>query len=63
MAFAKSIAVSTLMDLQIRRRRSRIGRRRNIEVPRYTQPQFELGNTAEDIKEGEGAEGEERTGE
>ena len=26
------------------------GRRRKIEVPRDTQPQFELGDTAEDIE-------------
>ena len=28
----------------------RRGRRRKIEVPRDTQPQFELGDTAEDIE-------------
>ena len=27
------------------------GRRRKIEVPTDTQPQFELGDTAEDIEE------------
>ena len=36
------------------------GRRRNSEVSRYTQTQFELGDTAEDIEEGEGGEGENR---
>ena len=35
------------------------GRRRKIEVPTDTQPQFELGNTAEDI-ERRRREGEER---
>ena len=47
------------------------GKRRKIEVPRDTQPQFELGDTAEDIERrrerergerGEGREGGERTG-
>ena len=36
------------------------GRRRKIEVPTDTQPQFELGDTAEDIQkneEGERGEG------
>ena len=32
------------------------GGSRKIEVPRYTQPQFELGDTAEDIERGEGGE-------
>ena len=38
------------------------GRRRKIEVPTDTQPQFELGDTAEDIerKRREGEEREER---
>ena len=38
--------------------------RRKIEVPTDTQPQFELGDTAEDIekKEGERGEGETRAG-
>ena len=44
----------------------RRGRRKKIEVPTDTQPQFELGDTAEDIerrrREGERGEREERTG-
>ena len=36
------------------------GRRRKIEVPRDTQPQFELGDTTEDIERRR--EREERTG-
>ena len=35
------------------------GRRRKIEVPTDTQPQFELGDTAEDIERGR-SEREER---
>ena len=38
----------------------RRGRRRKIEVPTDTQPQFELGDTAEDIERRR--EREERTG-
>ena len=40
------------------------GRRKKIEVPTDTQPQFELGNTAEDIerRRREEKEREERTG-
>ena len=43
------------------------GRRRKIEVPSDTQPQFELGDTAEDIERRrrereERGEGEERDG-
>ena len=34
------------------------GRRRKIEVPTNTKPQFELGDTAEDIEKMEGERGE-----
>ena len=39
-------------------------RRRKIEIPTDTQPQFELGDTAEDIERGKGErqEGDEREG-
>ena len=36
------------------------GRRRKIEVPIDTQPQFQLGDTAEDIERREREEREER---
>ena len=36
------------------------GRRRKIEVPTDTQPQFELGDTAENIKKRRRERGEER---
>ena len=39
-----------------------IARRRKIEVPKDTQPQFELGDTAEDIERRRREEREERTG-
>ena len=37
-------------------------KRRKIEVPTDTQPQFELGDTAEDLEKEEAEKGEERTG-
>ena len=38
------------------------GKRRNIEVPTETQPQFELGDTAEDIERRGGGGGGGRRG-